>query len=132
MGSMRHYSVSSIVNILALLFFLSGSVTWGQSYDLTGYWKSNQGATYQFRQVDDRLFWFVDFSPRVVNVFYGTIAGNTITGRWADLPGGDVAGQGTVALRIESNNRIVKISETGNYGGTILGACQPTNGGHCV
>ena len=99
-----------IIIFLCLLVMLSGPRLWGQSFDLTGYWESNEGAVYLFRQVDNKLFWYVDYLPQVTNVFYGTIAGNTITGMWADLPGGRHTGQGTVALRIESNDYIVKIS----------------------
>ena len=105
-----------VLVFLLLVSAISGAPTaWAQSYDLTGYWLENDfGVTYQFRQVDDRIFWYMDSRPRVVNVFYGTIAGDMITGRWADLPGGNLQGQGTIGLRIESNDRIVKISQTGS------------------
>ncbi len=100
--------------IFSLLFF---SVTCFA--DLTGYWDSDGGSRYRFRQVGDKLFWTVDHSPTVINVFYGTIAGNVISGTWADLPDSQSLGQGTISLRIESINRVIKIDQTGNYGDTI-------------
>jgi hypothetical protein len=70
----------------------------------------------------------MDGLPRVINVFTGYAAGNTITGTWADLPGGTLQGSGTLALRIESQNRMVKIDQTGNYGGSVWtrGSCSKT------
>ena len=115
----RNVGIRSVLVAAFFAVMLSGPNLRGQSYDLTGYWQSDQDTTYKFRQVGDELFWFVDYLPQVTNVFHGTIAGNIITGKWADLPGGQRAGQGTVALRIESNDYIVKISETGTYGGTF-------------
>ncbi|MFN7116637.1 MAG: hypothetical protein ACK4TA_07530 [Saprospiraceae bacterium] len=47
------------------------------------------------------------------NVFHGTIIGNIITGKWIDLPGSAKLADGTLAIRIESDNRLVKLSESG-------------------
>nr|BDD47084.1 hypothetical protein 2 [Desulfobulbaceae bacterium] len=110
-------SLFCLIASLAVIAVHEGKVC-AQDFDLTGYWESDQGAIYQFRQVGDTLFWYVDFLPAVENVFYGTINGKIITGQWADLPAGTSRGQGTLALEIETNNRIVKITQIGNYGGT--------------
>ena len=68
----------------------------------------------------------MDDWPRVINVFMGYIAGNTITGIWADLPGGNISGSGTLALRVESPDKLVKIDQSGNYLGSVWtkGSCQ--------
>ena len=97
---------------LLLLFLLPGFAT----AQLTGEWQDQNGVCYRMRQVDNELWWFADNSPRVMNVFHGLIAGNSITGKWADIPGGQNRGGGTIALRIESNNRIIKTDQSGMYG----------------
>ena len=93
---------------------------------LTGEWRSDNGACTRIRQVDKQVFWCMDDRPRVINVFMGYIAGNTITGIWADLPGGNISGSGTLALRVESPDKLVKIDQTGNYLGSVWtkGSCQ--------
>ena len=95
---------------------------------LTGEWIDNNGACYKIRQVENQVFWFMDGRPRVINVFTGYVAGNIITGSWADLPGGNLQGSGTLALRIESQNRMVKADQTGNYDGSVWtrGTCPKT------
>jgi hypothetical protein len=86
---------------------------------LTGVWQDDNGGCYKIRQTDNRIYWGMDASPRAVNVFTGYLAGNTITGTWIDIPGGNTMGSGTLSLRVESNVRMVKIDQTGNYGANI-------------
>lgn len=59
---------------------------------LTGEWTDENGACYKIRQVENQVFWYMDGRPRVINVFMGYLAGNTITGTWADVPGGNILG----------------------------------------
>lgn len=94
------------------------------SIDVTGKWKANDGGTYYLRRVGNQVWWYGEFtptSPPWSNVFLGTIVnGNQISGNWADVPKGNILGSGGIVLRIESNNRIVRISNTGNgFGGTV-------------
>jgi len=104
--------------ILALLLAFSiGSK--GQTYDLTGIWSDEYGSTYKIRQVSEEIFWSVDASPRAINAFYGIISGNTIVGKWADLPEGTLQNSGTLLLRVESNNRMVKVSSSIPYGSSV-------------
>jgi hypothetical protein len=84
------------------------------------------------------VYWSLDARPRVINVFVGTLSGNTISGRWADLPGGQMQGGGTLTLRMESHSRFVKVNEsTGPYAGSVWervgggGADSGTTGGGC-
>ncbi len=97
---------------------------------LTGEWTDENGACYKIRQVENQVFWYMDGRPRVINVFMGYLAGNTITGTWADVPGGNILGSGTLALRVENQNRMVKIDQNGNYGGSVWtrGSCSNTAG----
>jgi hypothetical protein len=110
--------------IIKLLFSIFIIIIFSQSafsqpFDLTGAWKDDNGITYCVRQIGNRLFWKMDDRPRVHNVFYGIMANENITGEWADLPGGQMVGNGTLALKIESNNRFVKVSQTSNYLGSV-------------
>lgn len=107
-----------------LLFLFLPALIFSQG--LTGEWTDDNGACYKIRQHNNRIFWTMDDSPRVLNVFHGYLAGNIIAGEWADLPGGNMHGDGTLALRVESPDRMVKINQTGNYLGTewTRGSCS--------
>ena len=70
--------------------------------------------------MDDRM-------PTVANIFTGAISGSTISGQWVDLPGGQLLASGLLTLRIESNDRIVKVSSSITYGGS--GQSLPSIGG---
>jgi hypothetical protein len=46
--------------------------------------------------------------------------GSTVTGDWVDLPGGKLqTGTGTLRLRVESNDRLVKLSESIPYAASV-------------
>jgi hypothetical protein len=91
----------------------------GKVSDLTGSWRDENGIIYCMRQVGNELFWKMDDRPRVQNVFHGTISGNKITGKWADVPGGRIMNSGNLVLRIESGNRIVKAGQSSDYFGSV-------------
>jgi hypothetical protein len=116
---MKSFARINLLVIFTLSLILLYQTAYTQMYNLTGAWKDDGGTTYCVKHMGSELFWYVDGRPRVHNVFYGMIAGNTITGKWADLPGGRLQGNGMVSLRIESNNRFSKISQTGTYGGSV-------------
>jgi hypothetical protein len=110
-------------NITLICFFVLISLAqtvFSQTYDLTGMWKDDNGTTYFLRQFGNRLFWSMDSRPKVHNVFCGTIDRNSIQGQWADLPGGQMMGNGSLNLRIKSNDMIVKVNQSGNYGASVL------------
>lgn len=90
-----------------------------QSIDLTGLWRDDTGggAIYRLRQVGNWLYWLVDGTPKgsYVNLSYGQISGSTITGTWVDMPGSPTLSGGNLVLRIESNDRLVKVGASG-YG----------------
>lgn len=119
--------------VSTLLLSLGAAVASAQpSWDLTGTWTDDVGGRYRIRQVGDVAAWYDDRSPVVTNVFSGTISGNTIDGRWWDLPGGQLMGSGRLLLRIESNDLIVKTGSSPDYGGTVLrrvGTSAPAPGG---
>jgi len=105
-----------IIVVLAMfLLTLVPQMSRAQAYDLTGSWKDENGITYCMKQLGNKLFWNMDDRPRVHNVFYGLVTEGYIAGEWADLPGGEKTGSGTLTLRIESNDRFVKIDQSTEY-----------------
>jgi len=111
-------------SVLAVLAFVSAPVG-AQKFDLTGTWKSNTMAeVYRFRQIDNHFYWMVDGIPTrgYSNLFIGLISGTTITGYWVDLPGSPTMNTvtSTLVLKIESNDRVVKVSESARlYNGSV-------------
>jgi len=92
-----------------------------QQEGLTGFWQDNSGGHYLIRQVGNRIYWVDDGRPKYLNVFVGTARGRIIDGEWADLPGGQLDNSGTLQLRIESNDRLVKVNSGGvPFGGSVF------------
>ena len=92
-----------------------------QQEGLTGFWQDNSGGHYLIRQVGNRIYWVDDGRPKYLNVFVGTARGRVIDGEWADLPGGQLDHSGTLQLRIESNDRLVKVNSGGvPFGGSVF------------
>jgi DnaJ-like protein C11, C-terminal len=92
-----------------------------QQDGLTGFWQDNSGGHYLIRQVGNRIYWVDDGRPKYLNVFVGTARGRMIDGEWADLPGGQLDNSGTLQLRIESNDRLVKTNSGGvPFGGSVF------------
>lgn len=87
--------------------------------NLTGTWKSNQGATYFIRQIGNVIWWCgesTDGGKQWTNVFHGTTVGNRIKGKWADVPKGRLANSGVLELQIEESGRLTR--QKGNFGDT--------------
>lgn len=103
--------------LLLVVFALLGPPA--AAYDLTGLWKDESGlATYRLRQIGDWVYWGVDGTPMgsFANLSYGQIRGDLLETQWVDLPGSPALSGGTLRLRIESNDRLVKIGSSGWYG----------------
>ncbi|MCP3933440.1 MAG: hypothetical protein GY705_30590 [Bacteroidetes bacterium] len=118
-------------NLLIFLLLYSPILSFSQ---LTGYWQTDVGGCYQIRQSNNEVWWAGERADvqRPTNVFHGTIAGNTLTGQWCDLPSNSSQGcEQTLALRIESNNRMVKIASSSTYNGNVwtkqVGPCKKKN-----
>jgi hypothetical protein len=106
-------------NLIISILMLIPLSTFAQ---LTGYWQTDNGGCYQIRQNGNEIWWAGESSDiqRPTNVFHGTIAGNMLTGQWCDLPSNPSQGcEQTIALRIENNNRLVKISSSAPYNGSV-------------
>jgi hypothetical protein len=104
--------------LASLLIVLAAS---GQAQDLTGQWKGNDGGTYLLRQVGTTLWWLGqsgDGGRSWKHVFNGTIQGDLVSGRWADLPGGGSTNSGEFRLRIVSGTKLQIEGSGGAFGCT--------------
>lgn len=110
---------------------------------LTGTWTGDDGGIYYIRQIDDTIWWagLSTESPqgkndfykglRFTNVFRGTIEGNTIRGKWADVPRGANLQNGTLTLSIVNSSapggiELRKQNQWGGFGGNIWQRVRPT------
>jgi hypothetical protein len=107
--------------------------------DLTGAWAGDDGGIYYLRQLGSVVWWNgmsgragspSDLGRDWNNVARGEIDGLTISVVWADVPRGEIFGDGTLNLAIEDdgtgNVQIVKVSETGaGFGNSIWTPCTP-------
>jgi hypothetical protein len=87
--------------------------------DLTGFWQDDIGGKYQVRQLGNQVWWYLDNKPEVTNVFKGILSGSTLTGEWADVPGGQLRNSGSLTLKVINANRLEKVSSSFPYGGSV-------------
>lgn len=90
--------------------------------NLTGIWNCDDGGRYYVRQLGTAVWWFGEQDPNYPswsNVMRGTISGNMINAEWSDVPKGSVMQHGNLVISIASNNRLVAISKTGGFGGSV-------------
>ena len=91
---------------------------------LTNIYKSNDGGTYFVRRVGSTVWWMGrsgDDGRSWINVFHGTLSGNTFMGAWSDVAGN--SGSGTLTLRILGS------IETGVHGFERIGGTGSGFGG---
>jgi hypothetical protein len=90
--------------------------------DLTGVWNCDDGGIYYVRQLGTTVWWYGELDPNAPNwsnVMRGTISGNMINADWSDVPKGSVMQNGNLVLQIASNNRLVAVSKTGGFSGSV-------------
>ena len=86
-------------------------------YNLDGVF-SGAGGKYYLRQLDNELLWYGEedaVTPTWSNVAHGVIKGNTITVKWADVPKGEIMQSGNLVIKINSNDELVLIKQTGEF-----------------
>ncbi len=104
------------------LFFLLLILPVAALADLTGVWRADDGGVYYLRQTGNHLSWYGEKSktnPAWSNVFWAEIHGDSIDGRWVDVPKGHVMGRGILRLRITNNGNVLVVQhKTGDFGGS--------------
>jgi DNA-directed RNA polymerase specialized sigma24 family protein len=108
--------------------------------DLTGAWAGDDDGIYYIRQAGNIIWWTglsnrsgepQDLGREWSNVGRGVIKDDVIEVSWADVPRGDILGNGTLSLKIEplysgETFQLRKIAETGEgFGNTIWTPCLP-------
>jgi hypothetical protein len=98
-----------------------GSIAPPDNPSLTGSWLANDG-TYYLRQIGDELWW-VGVSAGIMypgvescTVFHGSVTGSGVTGEWSAVPRGALHGHGTLTLRRDGDNQLLRVGETGGFG----------------
>jgi hypothetical protein len=75
--------------------------------DLSGTWGISDGGTCYIRQIGNAI-WFLWLRPlfdvTLATTFAGTLAGNVISGKWADIPFGDRRWSGDFTLTVSADN----------------------------
>src|SRR5258708_354148 len=107
--------------LFASLILLLVSVT-ATARSLTGVWRCDDGGTYWVRQTGDEVFWYGrsgDQGASWTNVFHGSINGDNMSGKWADVPNGAERQAGELDLSVESGNRFAATRKTGNFRGSV-------------
>jgi hypothetical protein len=72
---------------------------------LTGVWKSQHGITYYIRQKGNMVWWYAesaDGGRTWAHVFHGTMSGDRLRGRFADIPKGELQNSGSLEIKKES------------------------------
>jgi hypothetical protein len=90
--------------------------------DLTGVWNCDDGGIYYVRQLGTIVWWYGELDPNTPNwsnVMRGSISGNMINADWSDVPKGSVMQNGNLVIQIVSNNKLVAISKTGGFAGSV-------------
>src|SRR5262245_14304622 len=84
-----------VAGVLGVLCLSMSDPVWAQTYNLSGVWHTTDGATFYVRQVGNEIWWFgqqAPINPRWTNVANGSIQGEIISVRWADVPAGSTSG----------------------------------------
>jgi len=126
--------------VAALFTCASRTIAWDgtSAVDLTGTWAGDDQGVYYLRQLGDQVWWLgmsgiggplVARGTDWTNVYHGTLAGGTVTGTYADVPGGKIQDSGPVVLKLTSTSgggislvRTDPLLSTG-FGGTLLTPC---------
>jgi hypothetical protein len=89
--------------------------------DISGIFNGNDDGEYWVRQSGNNVYWFgkeKNNPPGFSNVFIGTIAGDSFSGKWGDVPVGGTRNEGTINLHIDGSDHFTRISETGGFSGS--------------
>ena len=116
----------NVFKLLILALVLLPVISYAQEdikknqYNLDGVF-SGAGGNYYIRQLGNDVLWYGEenaVSPSWSNVAHGIINGNIITVKWADVPKGSIMQSGSLVIRIDSNDALVLLEQTGEYFGT--------------
>lgn len=102
--------------------------------NLTGLWVGDDSGSYYIHDLrgTNEFVWFAEHpgaepdepgAPRGrqwANVFIGERDGSSVTGRWSDVPKGEIDQHGRLELEVEDEDTIRVTFQEGGYGGRVL------------
>lgn len=120
---------SRLIIILLLIFalFITPVLVSAASYDLSGVWDCDDNGRYYIVQIGSDIYWYGELdtvNPGWSNVAVGTIDGDTISLKWADVPKGKVKQNGVLILKLTESQSpdnlqiLTVVNKTGNFGGS--------------
>jgi len=118
-------NLKHFITLFILVIVLAPAYTYSQddlskmasTYNLDGVF-SGAGGKYYLRQLGDEVLWYGEedaVSPTWSNVAHGVINGNIIKVKWADVPKGEIMQSGSLVIRIDSNDELVLLEQTGEF-----------------
>ena len=87
------------------------------SYNLSGTWRGNDGATYTIRQSGNIISW-TGRGGNFRNMFIGERQGNIVSGFWQDTAYSQTQNAGKLVFRVVDGSTLRKVGSTGAFGGT--------------
>jgi hypothetical protein len=90
--------------------------------NLTGFWNCDGSGKYYVRKLGTTVWWYGELDPNAPNwsnVMRGAISRNMINVDWTDVSKGSVMQYGNLALQIAFNNKLVAISKTRGFVGSV-------------
>lgn len=130
-------NLKHLVALMMLGFVLASATAYSQdeakkmnqSYNLDGVF-SGAGGKYYLRQLGNKILWYGEedaVAPTWSNVAHGIIKGNIIKVKWADVPKGVIMQSGSLVIRIDSNDQLVLVEQTGEFFATDSWTRIPQN-----
>ncbi len=105
--------------IAMIMVFCSYNCYAQVNVDLTGVWNDDYGGTYYIRQLGNEVWWYGEErneNPGWSNVAHGYLEGDVLVLDWCDVPKGEWYGKGTLKIKVESSDGLVRLEQTGNFG----------------
>lgn len=88
--------------------------------DLSGIWKTSDGAQFFLRQIENDLWWLGEnYNQQWFNVFKGVIIGESVEGEWANTPKSKNRDFGKLFLTVKGN-KLISLAEEGIFKGLEL------------
>ena len=98
------------------------------AFDLTAVWQANDCGSYSIRQVGNEIWWYGSANSGEAcnsyfeNAAHGTISGNNVFLRWADLPRSTYHNQGILELQVVTTTpslQLRALRKTGGFGASV-------------
>lgn len=118
--------LKKVILFVVLFFVLLPLISYSQedtrvqsttTFDLNGVFDGG-GGKYYIRQLGNDILWYGEedaVTPSWSNVAHGIINGDQIIVKWADVPKGSIMQSGDLVIKINSNNSMTLLQQTGEF-----------------